>query len=390
LPEPDYASNYQVAYENEEALVDAIREARSTEGVTTPRNADAVLRQFGQIALGTSRTPILILDGCNEAVRIRKDAETLADIEADLNKMAKKALLPLRLAARTKLSHALVIGRNRGQNTKPRSNMTETIVSEDGTEKEILSYMGDAVNDRDQNKRMPDPTRIPAAVIQARDVERQLRQMEPEHMPAAHEFLNLPMEMSQMVYDPETDELYSKGGDLLWLGMRTNDPDGYHARLLGMLGNPVAVKIGASTSPEQIIALDARLNPDNIAGKVTYMLRFEETHSETLETILDTIAEHMPSALIMWDIHGSTETRPDGTKLRAVSSMLRSIIRLSQACRKRGLKLHGLHLETIDDPDRLECVDSPEQTPTHKGNVDPGLNPDQTVYLLDEAEPYLL
>jgi 3-deoxy-7-phosphoheptulonate synthase len=326
LPEPDYASNYQVAYENEEALVDAIREARSTEGVTTPRNADAVLRQFGQIALGTSRTPILILDGCNEAVRIRKDAETLADIEADLNKMAKKALLPLRLAARTKLSHALVIGRNRGQNTKPRSNMTETIVSEDGTEKEILSYMGDAVNDRDQNKRMPDPTRIPAAVIQARDVERQLRQMEPEHMPAAHEFLNLPMEMSQMVYDPETDELYSKGGDLLWLGMRTNDPDGYHARLLGMLGNPVAVKIGASTSPEQIIALDARLNPDNIA----------------------------------------------------------------EACQKRGLKLHGLHLETIDDPDRLECVDSPEQTPTHKGNVDPGLNPDQTVYLLDEAEPYLL
>lgn len=377
LPPANYARNYQPNYPDADAMLDAMCELHKTQAVTTPRQVDALQASLTRLARDEIATPLIITGRCAEPVDITTPIETLV-----AQSLARREIV----IAAFGLGRVINIERGRGQNTKPRTKPTELLADN----QLVPAYMGDAVNSIHQDRRTPDPTRMVAAALQARDIEEQLIERTGQHIPAAHEALLLPYEHSFVRIDPETNKKYLLSTDLPWIGKRTNDTDGEHVRLLSEVANPIGVKIGPDSTPEHIAALRAKLNPDGIPGKLILMLRVGPQYAEALGNVVGAIKKHAPESLIMYDIHGVTRTAPTGEKIRYTGDIIEDIKITSEACQKAGLKLHGLHLETTADNTRLECVDEPNQLPTHPGGVDPQLNPRQTVHVLEQTKQYLL
>lgn len=381
LPTPDYKHNYQPHYPQEDGLIEAVHEMQETEGVTSPRQIDAIQNELTALANDEIDRPIIIVDSCAEDI----------DVSVPIEALVRNAVSSQQLVLRG-LPKAIVVLRNRGQIVKPRSAETET--TPDGGE--VVSYMGDGINGKGIDQRTPDPSRLVAGAVQSRDLEAGLTAALGEHVPAAHEALSLPYERSFMREDPETGKLYLVSTDVPWVGKRTNrvpaadETPNAHLEMLSEVENPIGVKLGSDTTPDQIAGLQAKLNPNNIPGKLIFMLRMGLHETEQLIATAAAIKEHSPKALIMYDVHGVTKTAKTGEKIRYTRDIIANIRQTADACRSVGLKLHGLHLETVADDTRLECVDEPDQLPTHPGNVDPRLNPRQLAYVLEETKDSLL
>lgn len=377
LPPPgDYTANYQPHYPDNGALLDAVEELHGTEAVTTPRQVDALQTELTKLAAGESDRPIIITGRCAEEVNLGTPIETLVSM----------AVLEYQLVL-SALPNAIVIQRNRGQNFKPRSAATEVIAGQ-----AVASYMGDGINSSDAAHRTPDPSRLVSAAVQARDLEAGMTAMTGEHIPAAHEALSLAYEHSFVRLDAQTGNKYLASADLPWIGKRTNAIDGEHVNLLAEVANPIGIKIGPDSTPEQIAALQAKLNPSQIPGKLVFMLRMGPKNETVIvmQDIVGAIRDHAPHSVVMYDIHGVTRTAPTGQKIRYTGDIIDDIRMTATTLREHGLKLHGLHLETTPDDTRLECVDEPNQLPTHPGGVDPQLNPRQLAYVLEQTREYLL
>lgn len=376
LPSPDYSLNYQPTYPDQSELLGAVHELQATEPVTMPEHVLSLRAQLAAIACGEDI--VVVMDGrCAEPVRLT----------TPIAELAQEGATSLAVIAASGLTRVVHIKRCCGQCAKPRSNETETLP--DGTE--VVSYMGDAINDRDPAKRTPDPTRMVATALQARDVEAMMAEQTGSHIMVGHEALLLPYEQSFIREDPVTGRRVSVSGDLLWLGVRTNRTDvetNPHIDLLASIENPVGIKIGPDSDETHIAELVERLNPDHEAGKLVFMIRVGADQA-AMERILGSIKQAAPESIIMYDIHGSTVKTPDGVKVRAVSATIDHIRLLAEACARQDLRLHGVHIETMGDDSRLECVDTLDERPTHKGDVDPQFNPRQTKMILDAIAPYL-
>lgn len=367
LPEPNYRANYQPIYSDTDQLIDAVAETVSTGGVTTPRQAEEfkdALAHMGQ----DDETALVITSGCRETIHV----------DTDISLLGRQALLEHKLLYSSRLRKVVAASRNRGQYKKPRSEEIEII---DG--KRVVSYMGDVVNGEDPSDREPDPSRIVAGAVQARDLETELAKRAGKHVFAAHEALLLPYEMAFIRRDAKTGLKYSESADLLWAGLRTNQIDSPVIDLLSGIENAVGVKIGGNSDSEHIAGLAERLNPDNRAGKLVFMLRLTLEEIDKYPVILEAIDEHAPNSQKIFDIHGMTRKKEDGTKIRNVNEIISGMTVMARACKKAGVRFDGVHLETTPDPARLECVDNDFQLPTHPGGIDPQLNPQQTLRVLN-------
>lgn len=369
LPNGDYKSFYQPNYPDANELIDAVQELQETNAATTVERAERLRRDLAtvQVSGGT-----LIIDGrCAEPVDARQPIEDMVH-ELRTGQRIVREVLP----------GALHVQRGAGQNTKPRSSATESL-----TGKTVPSYMGDAVNDTNPAHRMPVPSRMVAAAVQARDLVAALREGEgPNYV--AHEALLLPYERA-FVHEAETGKQYLLSADLPWLGARTNRlDDNPQLELLAGIENVVGVKIGADSDEQHIEGLAAMLNPTRALGKLVLMMRVG-ADQEAMDRILHGVAESAPESVLMYDVHGSTETR-DGLKIRSIEKTVTDITLLAQKCGEFGLRLHGIHVESMGDDSRLECVDTRDQKPTHPGGVDPQFNPRQMKVLLHSLRDVLL
>jgi 3-deoxy-7-phosphoheptulonate synthase len=52
----------------------------------------------------------------------------------------------------------------------------------------------------------------------------------------------------------------------VWIGERTRQLDGAHVEFMSRIANPIGVKIGPTTTPEQAVELVERLDPDGVPG----------------------------------------------------------------------------------------------------------------------------
>lgn len=374
LPEPQYAENFQPLFEHN-ALIEAVHELRSTHAVTTPHNVMELKNTLAAIGKGALSRPVVIVASCHEDVDLTVPTERLATEAVQIHDAVQ----------RSNMSDPFIILRNRGQNTKPRSNEFEVV-----DDRKLASFMGNAVNGKEVTQRTPDPSRMVAAAVQARDLEDNLQDHFGSHIPAAHEALLLAYESGFLVEDEATQQQFLLSADLPWIGVRTNQPESAQVALLQGVSNPIGVKLGDETTAEHIKVLQMTLNPNAEAGKMVYMPRFGLNNIGKAATVLASIHDNDPESIILYDLHGSTRTTEDGTKLRVVSELIEEIQLLASACRAHDLRLHGVHLETMHDDERIECVDMPHQRPTHPGNVDPRLNPRQTTAILNAISNDLL
>lgn len=374
IPDGDYATLQQPTYSDRVGLVDAVHELANTSAVTTPRNVDALQDRLTAIATGAVVRRVSYTGACAEGLDASVSIEELT--EADLERRD--------IVLETAGEDTEDLSRSCGQLIKPRSSQYQELAGGGRT----YSFMGPGVNGLREDQRTPDPRRLVAGAVQSRDLSASIAARLGGHAPKAHEALSLAYEMPFVRIDDETGEPYLLSADLPWIGKRTNALDGPHVRLLGAVRNPVGVKIGADTHPDDFAAYEAALNPDDIPGKVTYMIRVGND-AEAARRLAGGMARHAPLSMRVFDLHGSTRQLDDGTKIRYTGDIIRDVGTLAEACGAYGLVLHGVHLETTMDDRRLECVDAPDQRPTHPGHVDPGLNPRQLRYVMNEVGIYL-
>ena len=102
----------------------------------------------------------------------------------------------------------------------------------------------------------------------------------------SHEGLLLDYEsaLTREQISPATGEkkFYNIGAHFLWIGDRTRQPTGGHVEYMKGIENPVGVKVGPSTNPDDLpIILDA-INPSKEIGKVTLITRYGAGNVEKL------------------------------------------------------------------------------------------------------------
>ena len=73
--------------------------------------------------------------------------------------------------------------------------------------------------------------------------------------------------------DSRTGLPYDVSGHLVWIGERTRDLDGAHVEFAASIRNPIGVKLGPTTTPDDALALIERLDPDREPGRLTFVTR---------------------------------------------------------------------------------------------------------------------
>jgi 3-deoxy-7-phosphoheptulonate synthase len=386
----NYQNAFQPQYPNPDAELAAIHELHATEPVTSPERVMAVRKDLADIALGGAGC-VVLTNRCNEPVRAGDESVSIGILADEANANTQAVEDGMRDAGiDDQTIEASVNGqRMAGQAAKPRSSEKQKL--DDASE--VQSYMGDMINGMDVNDRTPDPTRMVAAAVQARDLRAVVEDRTGRQPVTGHEALLLPY-VSSFVYADDAGKKWYLGADTPWIGERTNKPPkegevNHHVELLSQVENTVGVKIGPKSDAEHIKWLSGKLNPNNEPGKMIFMVRVGDDE-EAMTRILDGIKEHAPTAIVMYDIHGSTETDEDGTKIRSVEKTVSDIELLDTKARERDMRVRGVHLETLGNATSQQCVDRRDQKPKEKPEVDPLFNTVQTRKIIGQVAAKLV
>ena len=365
-------------------------------------------------------------------------AETFAGATADSIRNRIKTILQMAAVLQYFSSLPVIkVGRMAGQFAKPRSNDTET---RDGVT--LPAYRGDAVNDLEFNEksRTPDPKRLvrvyntSSATLNlvraftqggfadlrqvhtwnrgfaadarfsaryeemANEIGRAIKFMEsagvdPESFKSvdfysSHEALILEYEKALTRIDSRTANPYDVSAHFVWIGERTRQLDGAHMDFAEKIHNPIGVKLGPKTTPDEALAIIKRLNPSNEPGRLTFITRMGASLiREKLPPIIDAVTKS--GAVVLWvcdPMHGNTYEAPSGYKTRKFDDVMDEVRGFFEVHKKLGTHPGGIHIELTGD-DVTECVGGGEQishedlASRYETACDPRLNHTQSLEL---------
>jgi 3-deoxy-7-phosphoheptulonate synthase len=365
-------------------------------------------------------------------------AETFEGSTADAIRGKLRTLLQMAVVLTYAASVPVVkIGRLAGQFAKPRSSATET---RGGTE--LPAYRGDAINGLEftAEARAPDPQRMlrachySAATLNlcraftqggyadlrqvhiwntdfvaaspagrryealAGEIDRALTFMHASGTDPAefrtvefyssHEALLLEYERAMTRIDSRTGLPYDTSAHLPWIGERTRALDGAHVEFFRHVRNPVGVKLGPSTTPQDALALVERLNPGNEPGRLTFITRMgaSRIRSALPPVVAKVTASGAQVAWVCDPMHGNTTETPGGRKTRHVDDILAEVIGFFEVHRALGTHPGGIHIEFTGD-DVTECLGGShgltedDLTGRYETACDPRLNRSQSLDL---------
>ncbi|MBB1059682.1 class II 3-deoxy-7-phosphoheptulonate synthase [Marilutibacter spongiae] len=364
-------------------------------------------------------------------------AETFDACTPDVISNRLKVLLQMSLVLVHGMRKPVVrVGRFAGQYAKPRSADMETI---DGVS--LPSYRGDLVNAPEftEAARVPDPRRMIKGHARSAMTMNFVRSLidggfadlhhpeywnlgwvghspladEYRHMVAAigdavrfmetlsgqevhnlnrvdfytsHEALLLPYEESQTRQVPRHWGWFNLSTHYPWIGMRTAALDGAHTEYFRGIRNPIAVKVGPSVEPDQLLKLMDVLNPEDEPGRLTFIHRMgAKAIAEKLPPLLNAVQRDGRRVLWVCDpMHGNTEATSNGYKTRRfrnIRSELEDAFELHAAA---GTRLGGVHLELTGE-DVTECLGGARELTesdlerAYHSTVDPRLNYEQAL-----------
>ncbi len=204
----------------------------------------------------------------------------------------------------------------------------------------------------------------------------------------SHEALLLPYEEALTRTDTLTGLPYDCSAHMVWIGERTRQLDHAHIEFMRGIHNPIGVKIGPTTKPDDVIALLDALNPENEPGRMTFITRMG---ADNLAAALPAIVRKVKSEgrHVVWSsdpMHGNTVKAENGLKTRnfdAIHQELRQFFAVHQA---EGTYPGGVHLEMTGE-DVTECtggayqISEQDLTQRYRTQCDPRLNADQVLEL---------
>jgi 3-deoxy-7-phosphoheptulonate synthase len=172
---------------------------------------------------------------------------------------------------------------------------------------------------------------------------------------ASHEMLVLDYERALLRLDQ--DRLFLLSAHLLWIGDRTRQLDGAHVALAALLANPIGVKIGPTTTPDEAVELVERLDPTRVDGRVTLVSRMG---SDAVRDLLPPIVEAVTRTghKVVWQcdpMHGNTEESPSGHKTRHFDRVMHEVEGFFEVHQRLGTHPGGIHVEHTGE-DVTECL----------------------------------
>ncbi|MCW3475921.1 class II 3-deoxy-7-phosphoheptulonate synthase [Limobrevibacterium gyesilva] len=368
-------------------------------------------------------------------------AESFNDFTANIIRDTFRVLLQMAVVLTFGASMPVVkLGRMAGQFAKPRSSDTETVDGET-----LPSYRGDIINGPEftPDARIPDPARMETGYFQSAGTLNLLRafasggyadlnevhrwnlgfvarspladryrdlahridetlafmsacginsgttpQIHETDFYTSHEALLLPYEQALTRVDSTSGDWYACSAHFLWIGDRTRQLDGAHVEFLRGVKNPIGMKVGPTSEPDDLLRLIDALNPANEPGRLTLISRMGADKVERLlPPLLRAVKREGRHVVWLCDpMHGNTIGTNAGLKTRSFDAILTEVRRFFDAHASEGTWAGGVHVEMtgrevtecIGGAHGLSMVDLSERYETF---CDPRLNAEQSLEL---------
>jgi 3-deoxy-7-phosphoheptulonate synthase len=173
----------------------------------------------------------------------------------------------------------------------------------------------------------------------------------------SHEALLLWYEQALTRRDSLTGDWYDCSAHLVWIGDRTRQLDGAHVEFFRGIKNPIGMKVGPSTTPDELLKLIDALNPDEIPGRLTLISRMG---ADDVEKRLPALvrAVKREGRTVVWacdPMHGNTVKSSSGFKTRAVGRILAEVRGFFGVHAAEGTHAGGVHFE-MTGQDVTECI----------------------------------
>ncbi|MEY4458510.1 MAG: hypothetical protein RIS25_1103 [Actinomycetota bacterium] len=205
---------------------------------------------------------------------------------------------------------------------------------------------------------------------------------------ASHEGLLMDYERPLTRIDSRTGLAYDTSTHFVWVGERTRELDGAHVDFFSRIQNPIGVKLGPSTTPDDMLRLIDKLDPHREPGRLTFITRMGAGKiRDALPPLLE--AAKASDALPLWitdPMHGNGLTTPNGFKTRRFDDVVDEVKGFFEAHRDAGTFPGGLHVELTGD-DVTEClggaemIDEDTLATRYESLCDPRLNHKQSLEL---------
>ncbi len=433
LWQPDHWRQFPAVQMPHYSDVDALANTRARLSQSAPLvfagEADQLTRALGEVAQGRG----FLLQGGD-------CAESFGHYHPDnLQQMFKVFLQMAMLLTFGAGCPVVKVGRIAGQFAKPRSSDVE---SRNGVD--LPSYRGDIINDVafDGAAREPDPTRMLRAYSQSAATLNFLRglaqggfaslhavnrwnasfldgsEMAPRYRAmnqqidealkfmqacqvdldggrlsgvelfSSHEALLLEYEEPLTRQDTESGRWYDTSAHMLWIGDRTRDPEGAHVNFLKGVSNPIGLKVGPTTSVDDLRRLLDVLNPDNTPGRLTLISRMgAHKVNEYLPALVQTVKRH--GGAVVWScdpMHGNTHTADGGLKTRHFDNIMAELKGFFAVHRAEGTHPGGVHIEmtgrdVTECTGGSQCLQDTDLSRQYESQCDPRLNASQSIEL---------
>lgn len=207
----------------------------------------------------------------------------------------------------------------------------------------------------------------------------------------SHEALLLPYEQALTRAVPHNEGIYNLSTHFPWIGVRTARPDSAHIEYARGLANPLAIKVGPGTRPDELVRLTEILSPRNEPGRLTLITRLGAARvADLLPRLIEAVAA--AGRRVIWccdPMHGNTETTESGVKTRHFDKIMSELTQAFEIHSEMGSQLNGVHVELTGD-DVTECTGGArglreaDLGRSYKSAVDPRLNGEQALELAFE------
>ncbi|MGL4305339.1 MAG: class II 3-deoxy-7-phosphoheptulonate synthase [Mycobacteriaceae bacterium] len=211
---------------------------------------------------------------------------------------------------------------------------------------------------------------------------------------ASHEALVLDYERAMLRLAPDPDNLdgdpilYDLSAHFLWIGDRTRQLDGAHIAFAELIGNPIGLKIGPSTTPDMAAEYVERLDPHNKAGRLTLVARMG---NGKVRDLLPPIIERVQATgrQVIWQcdpMHGNTHEASTGYKTRHFDRIVDEVQGFFEVHHERGTHPGGIHIELTGE-NVTECLGGAQDisdvdlSGRYETACDPRLNTQQSLEL---------